>query len=1198
MSWDSVLGLGGGVGNTIFRELRPGGLINTAISSGSKAVTSLTNNKNDAIVKSQSVIDAVTGVLSGLSQFGEASSMPGGSYNVLNDYRSYTYQWTLACLGKNALKNPKSYKKSSLDYIVARSGGKNLGMTVPKEKTKVAPAKQPPNSTSTQYEEPVDTIALVTDFNNTSPGRFDLFIDNVDLECILAPGEKQGNSVATNIKFDVLEPYSLNGYIEALYVAAVSAGYDGYVGSPFILKLEFWGYPDSDLAGEPQLVPNSSRYFVFTFTEVNITVTEQGTKYSCSGVPSNELAFSLPDELMTDIKMEGETVAKVLTNLFDNINASTKERALKEKSDATSDDYDEYEIYFPPAVTGYPSPAYKLDSTTQGTASESEIAKATMANFLTNNAVIKMIEPEKKAKPAGGTKGATTATPGDTGSADKPQDQGMKYEPNKSVIQFAQGAHISDIITAVIRDSNYLVDIIKDVKKAADKNGMITYFMIQINVVPKNKDDSASGRPLNKYQYVVVPWKVHFSKLSLQKNVTYDPGTLDDVVNREYHYFYTGKNVDIVNFSIKFNNLFYQATPPKSGNTENQEQASASVPNGEDSAKKTNTSSKQTAKQQNGTVPEKPSSEAASVGVQTQAGAKRTDPYLQFAQATHKAIMESVDQIEGEIEIIGDPFYLVMGGIGNDIPDLTKPGLTSEGTADHQGGQVMIKLNFNNPIDYDEQTGEMLFRKDVSYSGVYNVLEVKSHFKDGKFSQHLKILRMSGQISDSDKDVVKEEPVKLSAKPKPGGSPTKDTATGVDRAGARPSALDLTKLLDRGIPSPGLPGNLSDFTNGLNNAVGSLGVAGGLLASAKGAVGGLGLNLGGKVGLSLDGLNPLTSGIKLPTLPQVPNLADAGNVATANTLLSSAAGAAQNISTVPTLSVDVSTQASALASKLSSGALSSADPASVIPSVNNLTSIANNVGGNAMAQLSSVANPAGFISGAQSKIDALTKGLPSDPTAAAANLGLDPSALAGLDPSLQSKVMGQLADVTKNLPTDVDMDTLKKSGVSLANISGGALQNIPSTAKKIVDQGPDLPDTKINSAQGAELLKQAEDNIAKLGGGANIDLGGGLSLAKLKASLPVVPGLNAQLPGLSGVPGLDKINAVAGQLGSAQNLLGNVTGSLPSVEGALATASDLTGGQPLPGIPSVNDLSKSVTSKFGSLTASASPLTKFMNSQG
>jgi len=1214
---DALLGLGGsnsvsGILNGIQTGNGLGGLIKNAFTSG-PTPTGLNNLKNGtASVKSQSYGSLASAAISGIGALTgggvDPNLIPGGTYNVLNDYRSYTYQWTLACLGKDSLKNPSSYKKGSLDYIIARTGGKNVGMTVPSGPTKVAPAKKAP--TDDDYEEPVDTVSLVSDFNKNSPGRFDMFIDNVEMEAIIAPTEKQGNSVATNIKFDILEPYSLNGFIEALYVSAVSAGYTGYLGTPYVLKLEFWGYPDSDYVGEPKNIPNSSRYFVFTFTEVNVTVTEQGTKYQCSGVPANDMAFSLPDTLQTDIKMTGATVGEVLKNLFENINESVKNRSSteKEQSDAATN-HDIYEIYFPPVSEGGGKPLYKLDSSTLAGAGGNDMDTAKMPNILTNNTVIKMVDPATKSKPAGGNAGSSGATTGDTGSADTPQSSGLKYEPTKGLIQFAQDSHISDIITAVIRDSDYLSEILKDIDGHKDAAGMIPYFMIQINVVPQDKTDDATSQPLYKYQYVVIPWKVHFSKLTLQKNVTYEPGSLDSAVNRTYNYFYTGKNVDVLNFQVKFNNLFYQTTPPKAGNVENQEHATGAAPANTDKIAQGDTTSKQQEKKQISAVDSKATTEATDNKTQPTAGAKRTDPYLQFAQAAHKAIMESVDQVESDIDIIGDPYYLVMGGMGNEVPDIAKQGLTMDGTADHQGGQVLIKINFNNPIDYDEKTGLMQFRQDVSYSGVYNVINVKSTFKEGQFKQTLHALRLSGQVSDSDDGIVTEQPNELKAVPKPGSQTKEDSAKNVSASGVRPSSFDLTSLLNRGLPSPGLPGNLSDFTGGLTNPLGSLTAgAGSLLSSAQGAIGsalgGTGITSGLSLGSGLAGLNPLSGGIRLPTLPSLPSLGNAAAVAGAGNIT----GSALNIPSVATqLGNTISADASAAASALSAGTLSAPNASSVIPSVDSLTSLASGVGTNPMSAISSLGSAGGALSlsGAGNAISGLTQGLPSDPTALVAKLGLDPSAISGLDPSLQSKLGSQLSSITANVPPDVDLSALTESGVSLANISGGALQNIPATAKQIVAPSADLPDTSINSVEGAAALQKAESAIAKLGGGANIDLGDGVNLSQLNASLPKLPGLTGALPGVSGLPdlsgGLPSATAITGQLGSAQSLLNGVTGAAGSVEGNLLNTSNLTGGLPIGGqsLDSLTSLGNSVSSKFGSLTANTpSALTKFMNNQG
>jgi hypothetical protein len=107
--------------------------------------------------------------------------------------------------------------------------------------------------------------------------------------------------------------------------------------------------------------------------------------------------------------------------------------------------------------------------------------------------------------------------------------------------------------------------------------------------------------------------------------------------------------------------------------------------------------------------------------------------------------------IKSEIEILGDPYYLVTGGIGNYRPKMSAPGLTKDGEADHNYGQVLIKLNFRNPEDINplDKGGRMSFgTKKVSFSGVFMVTEVKSSFREGQFKQTLNAIRMFGQIME------------------------------------------------------------------------------------------------------------------------------------------------------------------------------------------------------------------------------------------------------------------------------------------------------------------------------------------------------------------------------------------------------------------------------------------------------------------
>jgi hypothetical protein len=84
-----------------------------------------------------------------------------------------------------------------------------------------------------------DSQALVETFNKESPGSYDLFLDNLEIDTLMTPTEETGPALGTKVRFDVFEPYSVNGFIEALHVAGVAAGWGGYITATFLLKVDF-----------------------------------------------------------------------------------------------------------------------------------------------------------------------------------------------------------------------------------------------------------------------------------------------------------------------------------------------------------------------------------------------------------------------------------------------------------------------------------------------------------------------------------------------------------------------------------------------------------------------------------------------------------------------------------------------------------------------------------------------------------------------------------------------------------------------------------------------------------------------------------------------------------------------------------------------------------------------------------------------
>jgi cobalamin biosynthesis Mg chelatase CobN len=187
-----------------------------------------------------------------------------GKSNVLNNYRSYTYNFTLAAVRTTQANNPENYRKSSQDFVILRSGGKGskqisenvVGSPVYRTDTKTVEVARSDYEGFKSVQQKTQVLTgndresaknLVQKFNKKSPGRFDMYIDNVEINTLMAPSKVGGLTLPTNITFDVFEPYSINGFIEALQVTAQAAGYDVYSNASFLLKIDFIGYKDDRL---------------------------------------------------------------------------------------------------------------------------------------------------------------------------------------------------------------------------------------------------------------------------------------------------------------------------------------------------------------------------------------------------------------------------------------------------------------------------------------------------------------------------------------------------------------------------------------------------------------------------------------------------------------------------------------------------------------------------------------------------------------------------------------------------------------------------------------------------------------------------------------------------------------------------------------------------------------------------------------
>jgi hypothetical protein len=1065
---------------------------------------------------STNIENKTTGAITGSPQVVQQSIV-----NPLNKYRSYTYNFTLSAVRKNDANIPENWRKSASDLVIIQSGGKgntkitnNVAGVTQQVAVNVTRTEKNKVTTSTDTVSYLDTtgVDIVNGFNKDSPGRFDMFIDNVEIDTLMGFDEKGGTTLPNKISFEVLEPYSINGFMEAMQVAAVAAGYPSYVQASFLLKMEFVGYPDSANFSSPQIVPKSTRYFLFAFNAVDVEITERGTRYRCTGVPYNDKGFGQPNVLNKALKMQGATVGSMLKNFIDGINKSIIKSDDASKNPVDAKNHDQYAIKF---LDFDPAVGFKENSA--GTA----ISNSKILELMRDNAVYGFQDP-----------GQSTATT-------------IAYVPGETIAQFSEGANIHECISSVIRDSEYSRNILKQLGKSGypDEYGFVDYFLIRIEVENLAEIDDVSKKPFQKFTYVVSPYKIHYTKIPNYGSQQIDATKIKQISNKEYNYIYTGKNTDVLNFKLNFNSLYFEAVPAAMGNNDTPSSRNSAARDNAIEAKAAAENIDAGKKSSNGVVTTRVTVDSTKVQPQSggKAGQVLDDPYAVMAINMHEAIVNSrASMLSGEIEIIGDPFYIATGGIGSYIPKPAGRGATEDGEADHCFGEVMITVNFKNPTDLNPKTGSVNFDpKLVPFSGVYRVTKANSMFKDGVFKQRLQILRIPGQILDD--GVKPSNPAdKLITAPNPADQFVTDTTLATAPSARLTDANALT-LLGRGLPSPGLPGALSNFTA-------ALGGLGGTVNSLLTQVGGAVQNGIGQLtsAASVYG-EQISSAIRLKTAG-LANLSATGNL--------NAAGTADQISNT-----------------LQNALPTNGTPAAVAASIgvaSNLTSLANSLGS---------ANQLGNVGNA---VTAFTQGIPTDATAVADKLGFNPAQLAGLGADLKSKILSQATAIADQIPSSVDLTLAKNRGLVLDYIPADKLANIPATAPDAVAPQPVVDTAFLASikAGGLKALASAY-GVSSI---ANIP-GGQLPTSEIQK---LVGNSANTLLGLN-LPGVDS-NLLQGKLSSVQSQLAGVTGAVNSVEANISSVSGLVNGS----LNNATNLASSVSSQFGSVSKGTSPLTNLM----
>lgn len=675
------------------------------------------------------------------------SEVSGIQPNILEQFTSFNTIFTISAITSEQLNypdSPQSYKNNNLGEIILRSGS---GM--------------PDNRIRTAY----------TSADNPG-GQFEFYIDNVQIDSLISFDKRTNGSNATNITFDVIEPYSMGMFLQVLQLAAAAVADDGavanYTETPFLMTIEFIGYDDSG-----NIVPIDdalNRHIPFTFTNMELEVTGSGSRYKVTAIPYNEDA--LKDSVARfkeDISVSGTTVQEILQSGSNSLTfrlTSQKKEIAKQGSETNKEEYvpDQIAIIFPKINSKEPSTSSTEDSGQSTTTSPSQepgadvaarlnLSQRTVSSGSGDSAVSAslLVQDNGSLNKIGSSEmGFDLNTGGESKAvpANKVQDNPDKpakrknnyYDPKDKVFKFSQGTSIISAITEILLMSEYCK---KSVEQPPDANGMKPWFRIETqvyNLKPNQGNAKRAKRP-RLYVFKVVEYLVHEHRFKPPGAAPQGYDELKKNCVKEYNYIYSGKNVDIINFNINLKTAMfttaYNDMNALAGSVYTQINGA-----GTDTASQPTNNSSNNSSADAG-VPTPPTGELYKR--YRNVGDGPNDDYRSLiAKNFQDALLNSpADMMTMELEIMGDPYYLADSGMGNfsDMPQTFNQ--NSDGSMNYQSGEVDIILNFRTPVDYSS-TGEIEFSKGfdaAGFSGLYNVLEVENKWSGSKYTQLLKTIR-------------------------------------------------------------------------------------------------------------------------------------------------------------------------------------------------------------------------------------------------------------------------------------------------------------------------------------------------------------------------------------------------------------------------------------------------------------------------
>ena len=627
--------------------------------------------------------------------------------NPLGALSSYTYQLSLYMITPDAYDAFNATGRRSINALAEASGEENTGGAY--------------------------LIAQSGGVNNDASQRapgFDLdyYIDNFKLKQAINGAATQSSTNTYSVSFDIIEPYGFSfntklkrasDQLQAYYNETGYSG-NGSVENPsrqfFIIGVRFLGYDESgnlitgdkDFEGDV-LYPNASgnsifqTYYDISITGIKFSIEGGATRYALSGVAlSPGKAFGTKRGRIDSTKtISGQTFDQAMqgdNGLFTQLNQI---EAQKTKAD--------------PPEAEFPN-VYKVEYIGDGV----DAIKDARLILPTDT------DKSKWCGPDGGPLNTQEATDAEAATA-VPDDAHRK-------IIFNADTTFIEIFDEVLKGSGYMYDALKAIYKSQATPDLTTGEQPQEDPGSDTKVAWYKVTPViqkAKWDSIVVDWayqiifRIERYETPIVTTSVTNPAQDYYGPHKRYEYWWTGENREILEYSQKLDNLFYNEVLGNANlNNEDNDQKGRGSGGAAQTPVATNKNTSM------------PTLNAVGGGRSSQ-NEYVTSLYSPDSYATAK------------IKILGDPDFLVQEHRGG-VDSVYQRFYGDDGfRVTANGGQVFIEIDFKEAIDYNGKTGVMDLNDSILFfrypaeieeqiKGVsYKIITIDSTFSEGKFTQEL-----------------------------------------------------------------------------------------------------------------------------------------------------------------------------------------------------------------------------------------------------------------------------------------------------------------------------------------------------------------------------------------------------------------------------------------------------------------------------